>query len=241
MSDRPKVRLYIEGEIAEGREVSLLASQSHYLTSVMRMGEGEHVEVFNGQSDAFAAEITKAHRKATVLMVGSVTARFRPASDIWLLFAPIKKARTDFIVEKATELGVARIQPVFTEYTNAERMRLDRLRAHAIEAAEQCGGTSIPDLLEPKKLSAVLNEWPGDRHFLFADEATAGDGATEIPQGPAAVLIGPEGGFSASERSQIHANPKAKILHLGPRILRADTAVVAALTRWQSEAGDWCP
>ena len=239
MEERPKVRLYVEDEIVTGRALKLAPPQSHYLVNVMRMTQADRVEVFNGQSDAFAAQITVPHRKSTILTVGQVTAAFQPASDLWLLFAPIKKARTDFIVEKATELGAAQILPVFTDFTNAERLRLDRLRAHCIEAAEQCGGTYVPELQEPQKLRQVLAGWPEDRTLFFADEATQGAPISQLPKGPAAILIGPEGGFSEPERALICQLDQYYPMELGPRILRADTAVVAALARWQSEAGDW--
>jgi len=159
---------------------------------------------------------------------------------VWLVFAPIKKARTDFIVEKATEMGAARICPVQTDFTNAERVRRDRLQAHAIEAAEQCGGTFVPPVDDLIPLSRVLDAWPADRRMLFCDEALAGP-VTALPAqpGPWAILIGPEGGFSPAERARLHALPAAHPVSLGPRILRADTAAVAALALWQSSLGDW--
>lgn len=239
MLDRPKVRLYVPQDIIAGQAVILPQDQSHYLVNVMRMAEGAMVEIFNGHGPGFAAEISRAHKKATELTPKGQSVPFTPLADLWLLFAPIKKARTDFIVEKATELGAARIVPVFTEYTNSERLRVDRLTAHAIEAAEQCGGTAVPEIAEPTKLAALLSDWPTDRHLLFADEGTAGAALTLLPKGPAAILIGPEGGFSDAERNQISSIANSHILQLGNRILRADTAAVAAITRWQAEVGDW--
>ena len=172
-------------------------------------------------------------------MIGPVIAEYRALPDLWLFFAPIKKVRTDFIVEKATELGVSKIVPVFTAFTNAERLRIDRLQAHAIEAAEQCGGTAVPDVHEPLKLAAALELLEPERILYFADEATAGVKGKPMSKGPAAILIGPEGGFSDTERTQLRQRENCELLHLGPRILRADTAVVAAITKWHAEVGDW--
>jgi 16S rRNA (uracil1498-N3)-methyltransferase len=160
--------------------------------------------------------------------------------DLWLLFAPIKKARTDFIVEKATEMGVAQILTVQTDFTNSERIRQDRLQNHAVEAAEQCGGTYVPVVHELQKLSKLLDGWDPQRQIMFCDETRLESGAG-LPSlaGPWAVLIGPEGGFSPAERGRLNEMPQAHGVSLGPRILRADTAAVAALTLWQSALGDW--
>ena len=172
-----------------------------------------------------------------------VTAQTRPLQmppDLWLLFAPIKKARTDFIVEKAAEMGAARILPVQTQFTNSERIRRDRLQAHAIEAAEQCGGTYVPEVTEITRLDRLLADWPEDRRLMFCDETLAG-AVTSLPTdpGPWAIMIGPEGGFSDAERTRLATMPQAHVVALGPRILRADTAAVAAMTLWQSQLGDW--
>ena len=167
----------------------------------------------------------------------------RRPPDLWLLFAPVKKARTDSIVEKATELGVARLQPVFTRYTSSERLRADRLRAHAVEAAEQCGETWVPELAEPAKLGALLDGWDPARRLMFCDEersaVPAASALAAAKPGPWAVLTGPEGGFAPEEALRLRALPWVLPVTLGPRILRADTAVVAALTMWQAALGDW--
>jgi 16S rRNA (uracil1498-N3)-methyltransferase len=162
-------------------------------------------------------------------------------ADVWLLFAPIKKERTDFIVEKATELGAAVIQPVRTEFTQSERVRTDRLQAHAVEATEQCGGTYVPEVRELVALDRVLADWPAGRRLMFCDEGLVGEtaGLAGAGPGPWAILIGPEGGFSEAERARLAAQPYAVPVSLGPRILRADTAAVAALTLWQATLGDW--
>ncbi len=162
--------------------------------------------------------------------------------DLWLLFAPIKKARTDFIVEKAAEMGVREIRPVQTEFTNAERIRRDRLQAHVIEAAEQCGGVFVPEVRELERLDRLLQGWPEDRQLMFCDEALAGGSPVlkaNQDAGPWAILIGPEGGFSEAERDRLQALEFAHPVALGPRILRADTAAVAAMTLWQMQLGDW--
>ncbi|MFW5641651.1 MAG: 16S rRNA (uracil(1498)-N(3))-methyltransferase, partial [Roseicyclus sp.] len=174
--------------------------------------------------------------------VAEPTAPQQDPPDLWLLFAPIRKARTDFIVEKAAEMGAARILPVQTEFTNAERIRQDRLQAHAIEAAEQCGGTYVPPVEDLRRLDAVLADWPEDRHLVFADEALAGarEALGRAPDAAKwAILIGPEGGFSEAERARLRSLSFVTPVSLGPRILRADTAAVAALALWQAERGDW--
>jgi 16S rRNA (uracil1498-N3)-methyltransferase len=237
-----KIRLYLDQDFGEGQTVPVSADQAHYLFGVMRLGEGAAIGVFNGRQGEWRAEVTEAKKRG-----GAVTlrAQVRPQvdpPDLWLLFAPIRKARTDFIVEKAVELGVARIQPVGTRFTNAERLRRDRLQAHAMEAAEQCGATFVPEVADLSPLDRVLAAWPADRQLVFCDEAKAGaatDPRTVLTGAPAAILIGPEGGFAVEERARLAALPQAVSLSLGPRILRADTAAVAAITLWQSAVGDW--
>lgn len=213
---------------------------AHYLFSVMRRKAGDQVAVFNGRDGEWMADIAVAGKRNGVLVC---TQQSRPQADppdLWLLFAPIKKARTDFIVEKAAEMGVSRIVPVQTQYTNSDRIRIDRLQAHAVEAAEQCGGTYVPEVADLTKLGTLLGDWPADRHLLFCDEATVGQ-TLPFPKQPApwAILIGPEGGFSDPERAMLAAMEQSHIVSLGPRILRADTAAVAALALWQSQLGDW--
>ena len=240
-----KVRLYVDHPLGRGQSVALSRDQAHYLFGVMRLRAGDAVLVFNGTQGEWRADVAEAGKRGGTLICDAQTAPQKDPPDVWLLFAPIKKTRTDFIVEKATELGAARIQPVQTEYTNAERIRRDRLQAHAVEAAEQCGGTFVPPVEDIRKLSALLGTWPNDRQLFFCDEDTveASDSASiqshanEAPQAKAALLIGPEGGFSHTERSRLRT--LATTISLGPRILRADTAAVAALTLWQSRFGDW--
>ncbi|MAU52075.1 MAG: 16S rRNA (uracil(1498)-N(3))-methyltransferase [Roseovarius sp.] len=237
-----KIRLYVEHPLGEGQTLRLSQPQAHYLFGVMRLAPGDGLRVFNGRDGEWRATVAEAGRRGGLLRAEEQTAPQRNPPDLWLLFAPIKKARTDFIVEKAAEMGAARILPVQTEFTNAERIRQDRLQAHAVEAAEQCGGTFVPEVRALQRLDRLLADWPGDRQLMFCDEALAG-AAQSLPDGlrgvPWAVLIGPEGGFSEAERTRLRALPMAHPVALGPRILRADTAAVAALTLWQMRCGDW--
>ncbi|PWE32293.1 16S rRNA (uracil(1498)-N(3))-methyltransferase [Maritimibacter sp. 55A14] len=242
MSDtRPKVRLYVEHPLAALQSVPVNRAQAHYLFNVMRLAECAEVAVFNGHDGEWRARVAETGKRGGRLDCLAQSAPQRDPPDLWLLFAPVKKARTDFIVEKAAEMGVAHILPVQTAFTNSERVREDRLRAHAVEAAEQCGATFVPEVAGLEKLDRVLADWPPDRQLMFCDEGRAGSGAAlaDARPGPWAVLIGPEGGFSAKERARLAALPFAVAVGLGPRILRADTAAVAALTLWQDRLGDW--
>ena len=215
--------------------------QAHYLFGVMRQAVGGHVLLFNGRDGEWLAEIAEAGKRGGVLACVDQTRPLQMPPDLWLLFAPIKKARTDFIVEKAAEMGASRIVPVMTEFTNAGRVQRDRLQAHATEAAEQCGGTYVPEVAEAVKLAKLLEGWDKARQIMFCDETMAGETGT-LPAtagGPWAILIGPEGGFSDKERARLHGVEHAHVVSLGPRILRADTAAVAAMTVWQQRLGDW--
>lgn len=236
-----KIRLFLRHPLGAGQTVPLDRDQAHYLFGVMRLGLGDAILVFDGANGEWRAEVVETGKRGGVLRVLDQTAPQQNPPDLWLVFAPIKKARTDFIVEKAAEMGAARILPVQTAYTNSERIRQDRLQAHAVEAAEQCGGTFVPDVADLQKLDAVFANFPADRTLVFCDEAAAGasDAMASVPDGPAAILIGPEGGFSPDERARLMAHPQAVRISLGPRILRADTAAVAALALWQAAKGDW--
>jgi 16S rRNA (uracil1498-N3)-methyltransferase len=239
--DDTGVRVYLDQPLAPGQPLDLGEGAANYLFSVMRLGVGAGLRVFNGRDGEWLARVEVAGRRAGRLVAEVQTAPQLAPPDLWLLFAPLKKARTDFLVEKAVELGVARLVPVQTRRTNAERVRADRLRAHAVEAAEQCGATVVPEVAELAPLDRVLAAWPAGRRLFFCDEGAAGRpaGLPEGTGGPAAVLIGPEGGFAPEERARLAALPGAVTLSLGPRILRAETAAVAALTLWQARHGDW--
>lgn len=236
-----KVRLYVDHPLAEGQTVSLSRDQAHYLFAVVRLGEGDLVALFNGRDGEFPAQIIEAGKRKGVLECAARSRPLHMPPDLWLCFAPIKKARTDFIVEKAAEMGAALIQPMQTEFTNSERIRRDRLQAHAVEAAEQCGGTYVPEVVDLMRMDKLLDAWPDDRQIMFCDESLAGAAETlSAASGHRwAIFIGPEGGFSDRERGRLLAMDVAHPVSLGPRILRADTAAVAAMTLWQQTLGDW--
>ena len=240
-SMKPKIRLFVDHVLQNGHSVPLTREQAHYLFGVMRLSHGDHIALFNGYNGEWRAIIERTQKKRSQLLCLEQTQMQRNPPDLWLIFAPVKKARTDFIVEKAVELGAAKILPVQTEFTNSERIRQDRLQAHATEAAEQCGGTFVPQVCKLKKLYKLLADWPKERQLLFCDEAKIGVSTSLAAcQGSKwAILIGPEGGFSQNEREYIANMKNSHSISLGPRILRADTAAVAALTLWQSRLGDW--
>ncbi|GLS88759.1 ribosomal RNA small subunit methyltransferase E [Cypionkella aquatica] len=221
--------------------MAINADQAHYLFNVMRLARGAPVALFNGRDGEWRAEVAEAGKRGGILICDRQTAPLRLPPNLWLAFAPIKKARTDFIVEKATELGAARIIPVQTRHTNAERIRQDRLQAHALEAAEQCGATAVPEVSDLTPLDKFLTSLEPDRKLMWCDEAMIGQApALSGPRGAKwAILIGPEGGFSADEQQRLRKLPQIHPTALGPRILRADTAAVAALTLWQQALGDW--
>ena len=237
-----KVRLFVDHPLGEGQTVPLSRDQANYLFAVMRLPVGTVLSLINGKDGEWDAEVVKANKRAGVLKCLTQTAKLHPPPDVWLLFAPIKKDRTAFIVEKATELGAAKIIPIQTDRSQStNRIKQDKLQAHAVEATEQCGGTVVPEVQGLQSLSTLLNAWPKDRHILFCDEAKLDDAHSlaSLPDGAWAIIIGPEGGFSDVERERLTAHDQSHPISLGPRILRADTAAVAALTLWQSAKGDW--
>lgn len=237
-----KVRLFVDHPLGQAQSVPLSRDQAHYLFGVMRLTMGTVVSVINGADGEWDAEVVEGGKKGGVLLCQSQTKPLQMPPDVWLLFAPIRKERTAFIVEKATELGAARIMPIQTEYTNnADRLRIDKLRAHALEATEQCGGTYVPTVDDLAKLSKVLDGWDATRQIMFCDETMLGQASVLDAglTGPWAIVIGPEGGFSDKERTRLCGMDCAHPVSLGPRILRADTAAVAALTLWQNAMGDW--
>jgi len=235
-----KVRLYVDHPLGAAQSVPLTREQANYLFAVMRLPVGTVLSLINSRDGEWDAQIASGNKRGGILLCQSQTKPLQMPPDLWLLFAPIKKARTDFIVEKATEMGAARIMPVQTDFTQGDRLRQDKLQAHALEACEQCGGTYVPEVTDLTKLGTLLDTWPADRKILFCDEALVGQ-PTTLPadKSPWAILIGPEGGFSEAERTRLNAHPNAHAVPLGPRILRADTAAVAALTLWQMHLGDW--
>ncbi len=239
---KAKIRLYVHASLGAGQPVSLNESQSHYLFSVMRLGNDDMLLTFNGQNGEWLAQVSLAHKRAGQITCIEQSAPQTSPPDLWLLFAPLKRTRSDFLVEKAVELGASRLIPVLTQRTNAEHLRIDKLQAHAIEAAEQCGATFVPPIDQLVKLDKMLANWPQERSLIFCDETRDAPAlAKALPTNPtpAAILIGPEGGFTPEEIARIKTLPQTTAASLGPRILRAETAAIAAVTLWQSALGDW--
>ena len=232
-------RLFIDQALSEGMDLTLDGAQANYLAAVLRLGPGAEIKAFDDRTGEWLARIGEAGKRRVALRIERKLREREAVPDLWLVFAPIKRGRIDWLVEKATELGAARLVPVLTRRTIVDRLNLERLRAHAIEAAEQCERTALPELAEPVKLDALLRDWPPGRRLYFADEAGGAPLADAVEAGPAAILIGPEGGFTDEERERIAAVKDARPVSLGPRILRADTAAIAALAIWMSVAGDW--
>ena len=232
-------RLFVRQSLGEGAGVELDAAQANYLGNVMRLSVGAEILVFDDQSGEWLARIAEAGKRHMALFVMHRTRGPEPIPDVWLAFAPVKRTQTDWLVEKATELGAARLLPVMTQRTLAGRVKLERLEAIAIEAAEQCGRTRLPDIAEPVGLKALLDTRDEQRRLYFADESGGDAAANRFEAGPALILTGPEGGFTQEERSLIRAAANAVPISLGPRILRAETAALAALAAYMAIAGDW--
>jgi 16S rRNA (uracil1498-N3)-methyltransferase len=235
------IRLYVPHDLSAGAPLDLDEGQSRYLAAVMRQAVGDSVAVFNGRDGEWRATIAKVGKRAVTLDVEAQTRPQATGSDLDLIIALVKRARLETIVEKAAELGARRVRPVITERTNADHTRVERLRAIATEASEQTGRLDVPSVAEPVKLERVLADWEDGRRLLFCDEAGDAPPVLEAAtgSGPWAILIGPEGGFSGKEREALRALPFATPASLGPRILRADTAAISALTLWQAALGDW--
>lgn len=234
-------RLFVDQPLTQGTQVRLDGAQAHYLLSVMRVKDGDTVRLFDDRTGEWRGVATQVRKRDLILDVTDQLREREIVPDLWLCIAPTKKGRIDWVIEKACELGVDRILPVLTRRTVVDRLNLDRLRAHAVEAAEQCGRTALPALAEPVKLAALLRDWAETRTLFFADE-TGGVPAVEAMRahpGPAAILIGPEGGFDPEERDAVRAVRQAVGIALGPRILRAETAAAAATALWMAAAGDW--
>jgi 16S rRNA (uracil1498-N3)-methyltransferase len=241
-------RLYVDAPLAQGAGVALDRAQTHYLCNVLRLGEGAELLAFNGKDGEWLASLTLQSRKSAALLPKSKTRPQPDGGDLHYLFAPVKHARQDYLVQKAVEMGASLLQPVLTRHTHAERLNEARMRANAIEAAEQCGILALPLIAAPARLDAVLAAWHSERLLVFCDEDAGEDAPIAVLQAakarlaenrPLAVLIGPEGGFDPAERATLLAQPSVLRLSLGPRILRADTAAVAALALVQAVLGDW--
>lgn len=232
-------RLFVRSPLSEGALVELDSGQVNYLGNVLRLTEGSEVLLFDGRSGEWLARIAEAAKKRMTLKVERQTREAEAIPDVWLAFAPVKRTQTDWLVEKATELGAARLVPVITQRTIVERVKLDRLQSIAIEAAEQCGRTRLPDLDEPLPLGHFLKHRQASRTLYFADEQGGDWTPDAFTAGPCAILTGPEGGFTEEEREAIRTAPNSVPISLGPRILRAETAALAALAVYMAVAGDW--
>lgn len=236
-------RLFVEAPLAAGGDVEVSAEAANYLLNVLRMSEGAPILLFNGRDGEWRAEIASRGKRSCRLVCQQQTRPQEEGPGIAYYFAPLKRARLDYMVQKAAEMGVGHLHPVLTRHTVAERVNLERMRANAIEAAEQCGILYVPEVHEPVKLEQALARWPQDTRLVFCDEGAEVTNplkALEPARGDRiAVLVGPEGGFSAEEQSLLRSQPFTISISLGPRILRADTAAVAALALVNSVAGDW--
>jgi 16S rRNA (uracil1498-N3)-methyltransferase len=237
------IRLFVEGELAAGAVIHPKPEQAHYLTGVMRLGRGDALLVFNGRDGEWRARLDEVSKRGCRLAVQERVRDQAVGPDIDLIVALVKRARLETIVEKAAELGAKRVRLLLTERTNAGHTNVGRLQAIAVEASEQTGRLDVPVVLAPEKLGLLLKGWAPDRRLMFCDEGgdapPATDAMAKEKAGPWAILIGPEGGFSPAERAAIRAVPAVVPVSLGPRILRADTAAIAAMTLWQAMLGDW--
>jgi 16S rRNA (uracil1498-N3)-methyltransferase len=239
---KPKIRLFVPLPFTANQPLSLNPNQSHYLSHVMRARAGDTVAVFNGRDGEWAAEVTVIEKKRVTVMPVTQIAPQAGVPDLWLIFAPIKN-KTELVVEKAIELGVSKLLTVITRHSVVRSVNLEKLHAHAIEAAEQCGRHDVPAIETYEDIPHLLNAWPKDRILLYADESGEGKAVktllASLPVGKYAILIGPEGGFANEEQRILRSMPYVKAFGLGPRILRADTAAVAALACMQAALGDW--
>ena len=232
-------RLFVKAALGAGVSIELHAAQANYLGNVMRLKQGGRVLLFDGVSGEWLAEVAEAGKKRMALAVIEPTRRQESVPDLWLAFAPVKKGRVDWLVEKAVELGVSRLLPVITQRTVVDKLNLDRLRAHIVEAAEQCGRTALAAIDEPVKLDAFLRTRDPARTLYFADETGGTPAASAFSPGSSIILVGPEGGFTPDEGGAIRQAPNARAISLGPRILRAETAALAAVSAWMTAVGDW--
>jgi len=238
---RSAPRLFLAAPLAKGEAVMVEGNQAHYLAKVMRMGEGDIAILCDDVTGEWAAQVVSVGKREVVLEPAEKLREREQVPDFWLCAALLKKDRFDLVLEKASELGVRRIQPVLARRCVADKLNLERARAIMTEAAEQCARTALPELAEPMKLEALLRDWPAARALFFADELGGEPAAAAFAAraGPAALLIGPEGGFDDAERAAVRALPQARAVSLGPRILRGETAAIAATALWMAGAGDW--
>lgn len=239
---KPAPRLFLDQSLSRHGEIALSDDQRHYLVNVLRLVSGDPVRVFNAKDGEWLAHLATVTKRHASLRCERHVADVKLPPDIDYLFAPLKHARLDYVVQKATELGVRRLRPVLTQRTISERINLDRMRSNVVEAAEQCNLVFVPEIAEPQRLTDLLADWPASRRLVFCDESAPVHDPLAALEGlslPAAVIIGPEGGFTIEERDTLRSLTAATAISLGPRIMRADTAAVAALTLVQAKLGDW--
>ena len=238
---RSAPRLFVKGPLGMGQQLAIEGGQAHYLARVMRAAPGDTVVLCDNETGEWAARVASTGKREVIVELAEHLRKREEVPDFWLCAALLKKPHFDLVLEKATELGIRRIQPLITRRTVADKINMERARTIISEAAEQCARTALPDLAEPMKLEKYLRQWPGERRLYFADE-TGGEPAASAfaaHAGPAAILIGPEGGFDDAEREAIRAMPAACPISLGPRILRGETAAIAGCALWVGMAGDW--
>ena len=234
-------RLFVPGPLAEGAQVTIEGGQAHYLSRVMRIAPGDAVVLCDDATGEWAARVTEAGKREVLLAAEALLRPREEVPDFTLCAALLKKDRFDLILEKACELGVRRIQPVLTRRCVADKLNLERARAVLVEAAEQCARTALPEIAAPVKLDALLRGWEPARIVFFADENGGANAAQQFAahHGPSALLTGPEGGFDEAERAAVRALPQTRAITLGPRILRGETAALAATALWMGTSGDW--
>lgn len=232
-------RLFVRAALGDGIQVELDPNQANYLGNVMRLGVGGEVMLFDGSSGEWLGRVTDVGKKRMTVAIEGRTRPQEAVPDLWLAFAPVKRTQTDWLVEKATELGIARLLPVITARTIVDRVKLERLESIAIEAAEQCNRTTVPVIAGPVPLASFLKSRDPERTLYFADEAGGEPAMSSFQPGPATILAGPEGGFTEDERQTIRAGSNVCAVSLGPRILRAETAALAAITSYMALVGDW--
>ena len=239
-----EIRLFISNKLFSGVEVELTEKQYHYLCHVMRRGIGDEVLLFNGQDGEWRGALEFLDKNSGRIVISSQINGQQPDPNLWLVFSLLKRGPTELVVEKASELGVSKLCPVITSRTNSTKVNLERLRAIAIEAAEQCGRLSVPEICQPERLEQLLSNWPEDRGLVHLDESGAGNAIADVmvargSKNGDAVLIGPEGGFEPAELQYFRSLPFVTSVSLGRRLLRAETAAIAALATWQALSGDW--